>query len=118
MYERRRDKMLSTAEFARRVAVTILMAAGCTAIALLIGIIGYHFAGRMTWLDALLNASMILGGMGPVSEPKTSAAKVFASAYALFSGLVFIGLLGVVLSPFAHRMIHHFHMEDDDDRES
>ena len=113
-YERRSDRLLTTAQFVRRVAMTIAVATGFTAIALLIGVAGYHFAAHLPWIDAVLNAAMILGGMGPVDAPKTDAGKLFAAGYALFSGLVFISVLGVTLAPFAHRMIHRFHMEEDE----
>ena len=81
---------------------------------LFIGIAGYHWLAGLKWIDALLDASMILGGMGPVSELHTTGAKLFASLYALFSGMVFIGIIGLVLAPLAHRMLHRFHLDDDD----
>lgn len=112
MYERRKEKLLTTAQFARRVAFNVVIAAGLAAIALLIGILGYHFIGHMPWVDATLNAAMILGGMGEVDPLRTSAAKLFASFYALFAGLVFIGVFAVVVGPFAHRLMHRFHMDD------
>ena len=72
---------------------------------------GYHWLDDLNWVDSLLEASMILGGMGPVNPIKTTSAKLFASAYALFSGLVFIGIMGIVLTPIAHRLLHKFHVE-------
>ena len=81
------------------------------AVALGIGVLGYHFLGHLKWIDSLLNASMILGGMGPVDPLQSTAAKVFASCYALFSGLAVIGIAGVMLAPFAHRLLHRFHIE-------
>jgi hypothetical protein len=83
-------------------------------IALLIGILGYHYIAGFDWIDALLNASMILTGMGPVGPLTTTAAKIFASAYALFSGLVFISVIGVVLAPVMHRVLHRFHIDEGD----
>ena len=65
----------------------------------------------MGWLDALLNASMILGGMGPVTELQTTAGKLFASFYALFSGVVFLAAAGMVIAPLAHRLLHWLHLE-------
>jgi len=82
--------------------------------ALGIGIFGYHFLADLPWIDSLLNASMILTGMGPVDQLRTNGAKVFASVYAIFSGLVFISTVGLLLSPVAHRMLHRFHLTDDD----
>lgn len=81
---------------------------------LFIGIVGYHWLAGLEWIDALLDASMILGGMGPVNELHTTGAKLFASLYALFSGMVFIGIIGLVLAPLAHRMLHRFHLDDED----
>jgi len=80
-------------------------------IALGIGIFGYHWFEGMPWIDATLNASMILGGMGPVSPLNTAGGKLFASAYALFSGVIFIGIMGLILAPFIHRVLHRFHIE-------
>ena len=77
-----------------------------------IGVLGYHWLARLSWIDSLLNASMILGGMGPVDPLKSDAAKIFASCYALFSGLAFIGIVSVLLAPFVHRMLHRFHAEE------
>ena len=85
--------------------------AGGVVIALSIGIAGYHWLGQMSWIDALLNASMILGGMGPVNPITTVPAKLFASFYALFSGLFVIAASGVLLAPFLHRLLHRFHLE-------
>ena len=91
----------------------VAFAVGAATVALLAGIVGYHFLGQWSWIDSLLNASMILGGMGPVDPLKTNAAKIFASCYALFSGLVFIGVLGVLLAPFIHRLMHRFHIDEE-----
>jgi len=66
------------------------------------------------WTDALLNASMILGGMGPVNLLTSTSAKIFASAHALFSGLVFIAVMGIVFSPIVHRMLHKFYIDEKD----
>ena len=85
------------------------------AIALSVGVVGYHVLARLGWVDSLLNASMILGGMGPVDPLQTNGAKVFASFYALFSGLVFIGVLGLLLAPFIHRVMHKLHMDYKED---
>ncbi len=92
------------------------VAGGLVAVSLLIGIVGYHFMAGLGWIDALLNASMILTGMGPVTELRSDAAKVFASAYALFSGVAFITATGILLTPMFHRVLHRFHMDDKDMR--
>lgn len=82
--------------------------------ALSLGVSGYHFIAGLPWMDALLNAAMILTGMGPVYVLRSNAAKLFASFYALFSGVVFISLMGLLLSPIAHRVLHKFHLSDED----
>jgi len=79
--------------------------------ALMLGTVGYHYLGEIEWIDALHNAAMILAGMGPVSEMKTVSAKLFSTFYALFSGIAFLGMVGILLAPFYHRMIHQFHLE-------
>jgi len=79
--------------------------------ALGIGMAGYHFIENMGWVDAFVNAAMILSGMGPVATLQTDAGKIFAGCYALFSGLMFITVTGIVLAPVAHRALHKFHLE-------
>ena len=99
-----------------RVARHFALGIGAIACALGIGILGYRFIAHLPWVDALLNASMSLGGMGPVDPLHTDDAKIFASAYALFSGLLFIALVGVLLAPFIHRLMHRLHIKDDDEQ--
>src|SRR6266516_7653906 len=111
MYERRGHPLLSRLEFLKRVGRHGLLAAAAVAGALGIGVAGYHFIARLDWIDSLLNASMILGGMGPVDPLHSTAAKVFASFYALFSGLAFIGIASLIVAPFAHRILHRFHLD-------
>lgn len=82
------------------------------AVALGIGVAGYYFLGELSGLDALVNASMILGGMGPVDTLHTTSAKLFESFYALFSGLVFIGVATILIAPFVHRLLHLFHIDE------
>jgi len=113
MYEGRKDRLLTRAQFARRVFGHVGVAVGAAAISLYIGMAGYHYLAGLNWVDSLLNASMILGGMGPVDDLKTDGAKIFASFYALFSGLVFIGLVSVLLAPFIHRAMHKFHIDEE-----
>jgi len=72
---------------------------------------GYHWLEGQSWIDAYLNATMILGGMGPAAELHTNAGKIFAGTYALFAGLVFVVGVGVVLAPVLHRAMHRFHLE-------
>jgi hypothetical protein len=111
MFESRNEPLAARHIFLRRFLRYFGAAVGA---ALGAGILGYHFIADMSWIDSLLNASMILGGMGPVDPLKTDAAKLFASAYALFSGLVAITVMGMVLAPLAHRALHLFHLDEED----
>lgn len=110
-FEQKHQKVASLLVFAQRVGVFVLLATCIVALVLFIGIAGYHWVAGFDWIDALLEASMILGGMGPINPLKTTGAKIFASGYALFSGLVFIGIMGIVLTPVIHRILHKFHVE-------
>src|ERR1700687_5401767 len=112
MYEHRKQPLLSRVEFFKRVGRHGLVALGVSVFGLGSGILGYHFIAHLSWIDSLLNASMILGGMGPVDPLKTDSAKIFASFYALFSGLAFIGIVSVLLAPFVHRLLHRVHAEE------
>jgi len=114
MFEKKGEPPLPRRAFVWRVVKSFALAVGLVAVALLVGILGYHVLAGFSWVDSLLNASMILGGMGPVGTLPNDAAKVFASIYALFSGLAFIGIAGIILAPLAHRLIHAFHAIDDD----
>ena len=111
MYERRTHPLLSRAKFARRVVRHLLLALFLIGVALGMGVVGYHCIGGLSWIDSLLNASMILGGMGPVDPLHSDVAKLFASFYALFSGLAFVGIASLMIVPFAHRLLHRFHLE-------
>ncbi|MBI3574307.1 MAG: hypothetical protein HY083_01395 [Gammaproteobacteria bacterium] len=111
MYEHRHEPLLAYPVFLRRVLRSAYIAAVIVITALGAGVLGYHFLEDIPWVDAILDASMILGGMGPVSQLQTVAGKLFASAYALFSGLVFIAATGILMAPFVHRFLHHFHLE-------
>lgn len=117
-FERRTEKLAPIHVFALRIAESLLIAMGLIGVALLIGIAGYHWIAGFEWLDSLLEAAMILGGMGPIKELPNSGAKWFASIYALFSGLVFIGVMGFVLAPAAHRLLHSFHLDEEDIKKS
>lgn len=97
--------------FYHRFLIAWALAVGVIACSLALGVFGYHFIADLAWVDALLNASMILSGMGPVAELHSNAAKVFASAYALFSGVVFISSTGIILAPVMHHVLHRFHIE-------
>jgi hypothetical protein len=115
MYEHRKQPLLSLPAFLRRLARHAGVSVGIVLGSLAIGVIGYHTLEGPSWIDSLLDAAMILGGMGPVHELHTAAGKVFASAYALYSGLVFLVAGGVLLAPIFHRLLHQFHLEEDED---
>jgi hypothetical protein len=110
-YERRHQPLAPLAVFRRRVAKHILFALTGVALSLAIGTLGYHAFGREAWIDAFVNASMLLGGMGEVGEVPTFAGKVFSSLFALYAGLFFIVVAGLLLAPFLHRVLHKFHLD-------
>ena len=114
MFESRRQKPIPHRDFIKRVALAIAISAMMAAVALAVGVIGYHNLGEMSWVDALHNAAMILGGMGLISDVKSDAAKIFSSAYALFCGLIFIMVVAVTLAPVLHRILHKFHDDETD----
>ena len=114
-FERRHDQLAPVSIFVKRLVGSLAMALGLIAMALMIGIAGYHFIAGYNLVDSLLEASMILGGMGPVKELPNDHAKIFASAYALFSGLMFVGVMGIVLAPVVHRVLHKFHVDEKDE---
>ena len=112
MFEQKHHKLAPVSVFMRRMAVYLGIVMLLIVGVLCIGMAGYHWLAGLNWVDALLNASMILGGMGPVDPLTNTGAKLFASAYALFSGLVFIAIMGILSTPMIHRLLHSFHMED------
>ena len=112
MFERKSEGLLPWPRFLRRMALSGLLASAIASVALFAGVMGYHRIAGLGWVDSVLNASMILTGMGPVDPMTTTAAKLFASAYALFSGVVFLSAVGIVLSPIFHRILHAFHLDD------
>jgi hypothetical protein len=114
MFEHHSQPLLPMGQFILRLVRHSILAFIVIACALGIGIFGYRFFEGLSWLDSFLNASMILGGMGPVSELHNPAAKLFAGFYALFAGLVFIGVAGIVILPIAHRFLHILHLDSSD----
>ncbi len=111
-YEHVSEPLALRSLFLKRLYRNALMAGLILLICLIIGIVGYRYGGPMSWIDALHNASMILSGMGPVAEIKTTWGKLFSSAYALFSGVAFITNIGVLIAPIAHRFFHKLHAEE------
>jgi len=114
-YEHRRQPLISRWEFIKRVALHTALSIGIIGGSLGIGILGYHFLGGLAWIDSLVNASMILGGMGPVDPITAEAGKIFASFYALYSGMVFLLTVGIIIAPVAHRILHRLNMETEGD---
>ena len=110
-FEHRHETLLPFPLFLRRVARWTALAIAVIFVSLAVGVCGYHYLDGFSWVDSLLNASMILAGMGPVDPLKTNAGKIFASAYALYSGLALIAVVGLMLTPILHRVLHQFHME-------
>lgn len=117
-YEHRTEPLLPRAAFLRRLANNARVAGILVLISLVIGIIGYHWLEHLSWIDAFLNAAMLMGGMGPVNTPVTTGGKLFAGFYALYCGLVVIAVAGIMLAPVAHRILHRFHLQTEDDSES
>jgi hypothetical protein len=112
MFERRHEKLAPLPVFIRRLVGSAGIGLALLLVALLIGVCGYHWLDGLDWVDSLLEASMILGGMGPINPLTNTSAKIFASVYALFSGVVFIALMGLLLTPLVHRLMHKFHLKD------
>jgi hypothetical protein len=111
-FERRHEPLAPPAYYRRRLLKSSLLAGGVIGVSLAIGILGYHyFGGIESWVDCLYSASMILGGMGPVADLKTNGGKVFASFYALYSGVALLTSVGVLIAPALHRALHRFHIE-------
>lgn len=111
MFESHKEQLAPRHHFIRRQFMVTMAGLGGIGVALGIGVAGYHWIAGLSWVDSILNASMILGGMGPVDELSSDAAKIFASTYALFSGVVFVSSMAVILSPALHRALHKFHLE-------
>jgi hypothetical protein len=111
MYEHRSKPLLPRPKFYRRLARSVAIGLAVVLGSLLIGMAGYHVFENLGWIDAFANASMILSGMGPLGELKTSGGKIFAGCYALFSGVAFLTSVGVVFAPIFHRFLHKFHLE-------
>ena len=118
MFERRHTPLIPRRRFYRRVARSFGIAALLVAVSLGLGTLGYFVTESLEWLDAFLNASLILTGMGPLHSPVTGGGKLFVSIYALFSGVVFLTASGLLIAPVAHRFLHHFHVmeEEKEDR--
>ncbi len=115
MFENRSQPLATRRIFLVRVLNSFLMTIVVIGCSLGIGTLGYHFFGSLPWIDALLNAAMILTGMGPVDPMKSTGGKLFATFYCLFSGIVFLSLTAIILAPIYHRFMHQFHLDEEED---
>jgi hypothetical protein len=111
MFERHDQPLLPRQAYHRRVGKHFLIVLVIIGGSLFIGMAGYHYFEGLPWIDAMLNSAMLLGGMGPVDVLHTTAGKLFATFYALYSGIVFLVVAGVLFAPAFHRMLHHFHLD-------
>jgi hypothetical protein len=117
-YENREEKLISKADFLRRLGHSFLVGSLLIGVSLGAGMLGYRDLENLSWTDSFLNAAMILGGMGPVDPMKTEFGKIFAGFYALYSGLVFLVLAGLLFGPVSHRILHSFHYGADREDEN
>jgi hypothetical protein len=113
MFEPRTKPLLPRRVYYRRIARNAILGGVVLVVALGIGMVGYHGLENLPWIDAFLNAAMILSGMGPVAVIQTDAGKFFAGCYAIFSGIALISIMGIMFAPVVHRALHKFHLEDE-----
>ncbi len=114
MYEHHKQPLADSSVFAKRLALNGIIGLLLLLFSLGVGMLGYHFLENLSWIDSLLNASMILGGMGPVSPLQTTGGKIFASFYALYSGVILLASVGILAAPIFHRFLHRFHLAEDE----
>ena len=114
MYEHHKQPLADPSVFAKRLALNGIIGLLLLLFSLGVGMLGYHFLENLSWIDSLLNASMILGGMGPVSPLQTTGGKIFASFYALYSGVILLASVGILATPIFHRFLHRFHRAEDE----
>jgi hypothetical protein len=117
--ERKGQPLAPVVVFAKRVWRNFLVTLLIVAFSLAMGATGYHYLGHLPWIDGVHNAAMILTGMGPVDRMETDEGKLFATFYALYSGIAFLTMVAVLIAPIYHRFIHYFHLqsETDEDRD-
>lgn len=118
IFEHRKEPLLPRSQFYRRMLLYFGFSIALILTSLGIGVLGYHYFGGLAWIDALVNASMLLGGMGPVDPIRTTAGKLFASFFALFSGMILLVAVGVLITPLFHRVLHQFHLESPDNKDA
>jgi hypothetical protein len=113
-FERRHEPILPASLFLRRLALSLGSGIGLVVASLTVGMAGYRELLGLSWIDAFLNASMILSGMGPVATPDSPGAKLFAGVYALYSGFAVLAIAGVAFGPVVHRFLHYLHADPDE----
>lgn len=113
-FERKSEKLLKSRSFYLRLFKHMWIAFGLVTLSIALGAACYHALEEMSWVDAIYNASMILTGMGPVSKLEHDASKIFASLYAIYGGVILLAITGIVLAPIAHRILHLFHLKEDE----
>ncbi len=114
MYEHHSSKLATAGEFKKRLVKTGILSLCIFLFSLFTGVAGYHYIAGLNWVDSFLNASMILGGMGPVDVLKTDSAKIFAGVYSLFSGVAFLSAMAIFMTPILHRFLHKFHLDPEE----
>lgn len=115
MINKKTRNILPPRAFAKRVLKYSVFSISLLVFSLGIGVLGYHYIGNLNWMDSIYNASMILTGMGPVNDMLTDSSKLFASVYAIFSGVVFLSTVAIFFSPFAHRLMHMLKIDEIED---
>ena len=115
-FEHKRQPLASRRVFAKRLAGSVAVSMGVIGLSLVGGMAGYHHFEGMAWIDAFVNAAMILSGMGPIGTLQTWSGKAFAGLYALYSGLMLILAIGIVIAPIVHRVLHRFNLECENEK--
>jgi hypothetical protein len=113
-FEHHREPLVPLSRFIRRLASSFATGLGLVAVSLAVGMLGHHRLFALSWVDAFVNASMILSGMGPLAVPQTTGAKLFAGVYALYSGLAVLAIAGIIFAPAIHRLLHYLHADPGD----
>jgi hypothetical protein len=111
VFEHKSESLATRATFLRRLATSTSAGIGTVAISLLLGMVGYHTIEDLSWIDAFLDAAMLLGDMGPLEHDRTAAGKVFEGLYAIYCGLAVISIAGIIFAPVVHRFLHTLHAE-------
>jgi hypothetical protein len=111
MLEHKSQPVLARAQFLRRLAASAAVGLSAIVVSLAVGMVGYHFIEELTWIDSFLNASMLLGGMGPLEHQRSTSGKLFEGLYALYCGLAVISIAGIVFAPVFHRLMHKLHAD-------